>query len=353
MPISLPNTPDETDTHLSEAVDRLRGGGVVAIPTETVYGLGADAENPAAVRRIFAIKGRPANHPLIVHIAGADRLADWCSELPAAAMALAERFWPGPLTLVLPRADRVPDAVTGGQDTVALRAPDHSLTLQLLERFGGGIAAPSANRFGRVSPTTAQHVRDDLGDAVDLVLDGGPCRIGLESTIVALVGPRPQLLRPGAIGPEALEEVLAEVDGTGWRKGWGEVVGPALEMPSEQAGAAEAAIRTPGALAAHYAPRAPLELVAAEALRPRLSALLDHGERPACLGVGERLSLPAETPFALLPADAAGYGAGLYAALRALDAAQPDRILLIAPPTGPDWLAVNDRLRRAAHGGGR
>ncbi|MBK1707309.1 L-threonylcarbamoyladenylate synthase [Halochromatium glycolicum] len=337
MPRSPLNAPADADARLSEAVDVLSAGGVVAIPTETVYGLGADAENPAAVRHIFAIKGRPANHPLIVHLAGADRVGDWSPQPSAAAMALAERFWPGPLTLVLPRAERVPDAVTGGQDTVALRAPDHPLTLALLERFGGGIAAPSANRFGRISPTTAQHVRDDLGAAVDLVLDGGPCRIGLESTIVALIGPRPQLLRPGAIGPEALSEVI----------------GKPVDPPLKHAGASEAAVRTPGALAAHYAPRAPLELIPADALTGRLSKLLDHGERPACLGLGERPSLPAEIPFALLPADAAGYGAGLYAALRALDAARPDRILLVAPPAGADWLAVNDRLRRAAHGSGR
>jgi L-threonylcarbamoyladenylate synthase len=339
---TLPTSPaTNDDSRLNEALDVLRGGGVVAIPTETVYGLGADAENPTAVRRIFAIKGRPANHPLIVHIAGVDRLADWSPQPSAAAMALAERFWPGPLTLVLPRANRVPDAVTGGQDTVALRAPAHPLTRRLLERFGGGIAAPSANRFGRISPTTAQHVRDDLGAAVDLVLDGGPCRIGLESTIVALVGPRPRLLRPGAIGPEALNEVI------------GEVISDAREPPPEHARAADAAIRTPGALAAHYAPRAPLELVPAEALAGRVRALLDHGERPACLGRGERPSLPADLPFALLPGDVAGYGAGLYAALRALDAARPDRILLVAPPADPDWLAVNDRLHRAAHGSGR
>ncbi|NBC46440.1 MAG: threonylcarbamoyl-AMP synthase [Gammaproteobacteria bacterium] len=351
MPNASVSPTKNDDLRVAHAVDVLRGGGVVAIPTETVYGLGADAENPAAVRRIFAIKGRPANHPLIVHIAGADRLGDWSPQPSAAALALAERFWPGPLTLVLRRADRVPDEVTGGQETVALRAPDHPLTLALLERFGGGIAAPSANRFGRISPTTAQHVRDDLGAAVDLVLDGGPCRIGLESTIVALVGPRPRLLRPGAIGPEALNEVLGEVIGEVISDA-GAGAGAGAGAPAH-AGAADAAIRTPGALAAHYAPRAPLDLVPAEALPTRLSRLLDHGERPACLGLGERPSLPAEIPFALLPADAAGYGAGLYAALRALDAARPDRILLVKPPADPDWLAVNDRLRRAAHGSGR
>ena len=324
--------PHETDARLSEAVQILRRGGVVAIPTETVYGLGADAENPAAVRRVFEIKGRPANHPVIVHLSGAEALAAWSRHPPRAAYALAERFWPGPLTLVLPRAERVPDAVTGGQDTVALRAPDHPLTQRLLARFGGGIAAPSANRFGRVSPTTAQHVRDDLGGAVDLVLDGGPCAVGLESTILALAGGRPRLLRPGAIGPEAL----------------GEVLGEPVEGPAGPAGA----VRAPGALPSHYAPRAPVELVAEAAVPARLRALVERGLRPACLCLGAAAERPARVAFAVLPADAAGYGAGLYAALRALDAARPDRILVAAPPVTGDWLAVNDRLGRAAHGSG-
>jgi L-threonylcarbamoyladenylate synthase len=328
MPTDAPAHSFETSARLTEAVETLRRGGVVAIPTETVYGLGADAENPAAVSRVFAIKGRPANHPVIVHLHDVAALAHWSSRPPRAAYLLAERFWPGPLTLVLPRSGRVPDAVTGGQDTVALRAPDHPVTQRLLELFGGGIAAPSANRFGRISPTTAQHVRDDLGDDVDLVLDGGPCAVGLESTIVALVGPRPLLLRPGAIGPEALSHVL----------------GQSIDVPAPSGGT----IRTPGALASHYAPRAPLELVAADALPARLHQLLADGQGPAVLGIGVPPKLPQTLPFAVLPGDAAGYGAGLYAALRALDAARPDRILVVAPPSAPDWLAVNDRLGRAA-----
>ena len=330
MPTDATADSFETSARLYGAVEILRRGGVVGIPTETVYGLGADAENPAAVRRVFAIKGRPANHPVIVHLHDVAALADWSFRPPRAAYLLAERFWPGPLTLVLPRSRRVPDAVTGGQDTVALRAPDHPLTQRLLELFGGGIAAPSANRFGRVSPTTAQHVRDDLGDDIDLVLDGGPCAVGLESTIVALVGPRPLLLRPGAIGPEALSHVL----------------GQPIDAPAPRGNA----IRAPGALASHYAPRARLELVAADALPARLHQLLALGERPAVLAIGAPPKLPEPLPFAVLPGDAAGYGAGLYAALRALDAARPDRILVVAPPSAPDWLAVNDRLGRAARG---
>jgi L-threonylcarbamoyladenylate synthase len=315
---------------VSLAADILARGGVVAIPTETVYGLGADAANPDAVRRVFAIKGRPANHPVIVHLSGVDDLPYWSRQVPRAAYLLAERYWPGPLTLVLERASRVPDAVTGGQDTVAVRAPAHPLTLDLLRRFGGGIAAPSANRFGRVSPTTAEHVRVDLGDEVDLVLDGGPCRIGLESTILALVGARPMLLRPGDIGLEALSAVLGEE----------------IALP------ASVRIRAPGALAAHYAPRTPLELLSAEALPVRLVQLLDDGRSPACLALGTAPPLPPEVPCLVLPADAAAYGARLYAALRELDGAGADRILAATPPDTPAWLAIKDRLSRAARGSG-
>ncbi|MEJ5211921.1 MAG: L-threonylcarbamoyladenylate synthase, partial [Burkholderiales bacterium] len=173
-------------TDLDRAVALLRAGGVVAIPTETVYGLAADARNPQAVRRVFAIKGRPADHPLIVHIAAAESLPQWARDIPDAAWRLAGRFWPGPLTLILRRAPGVPDEVTGGQDTVGLRVPDHPLTLELLRRFGGGLAAPSANRFGHVSPTRPEHVAQELGEAVDLILDGGPCSVGVESTILDL-----------------------------------------------------------------------------------------------------------------------------------------------------------------------
>jgi len=319
-----------SEARLIEASEILARGGVVAIPTETVYGLGADAANPDAVRRVFAIKGRPTNHPVIVHVSGVDDLPRWSRQPPRAAYLLAERYWPGPLTLVLPRASRVPDAVTGGQETVALRAPAHPLTQALLAHFGGGIAAPSANRFGRVSPTTAEHVRADLGDEVDLVLDGGPCRIGLESTILALVGARPTLLRPGAIGFEALSAVLGE----------------------EIALSAAVAIRAPGALAAHYAPRTPLELLAAEALPARLAQLLDKGRLPACLALGTLPPLPPEVPCLILPAEAAAYAARLYAALRELDGAGADGILAVQPPDTPAWHAINDRLRRAARGSG-
>ncbi|MCD6726255.1 MAG: threonylcarbamoyl-AMP synthase, partial [Solirubrobacteraceae bacterium] len=226
--------PVVTRADIERAVRVLRAGGLVAFPTETVYGLGAAARDPAALARLYAVKGRPVDHPVIVHLAGADRLGDWAATVPAAAAALAERFWPGPLTLVLDRAASVPDAVTGGRATVGLRVPDQPVALALLAAFGDGIAAPSANRFGQVSPTTAAHVRAGLGADVDLLLDGGPCRIGVESTIVDLSDPTvPRLLRAGGVPAEALAETLGA-------------------LPETDRGPA----RAPGMLAAHYAPRA-------------------------------------------------------------------------------------------------
>lgn len=220
----------------------LRAGGLVALPTETVYGLGADVEDPIAVARIFQVKGRPASHPLIVHIAAADELDAWVEEVPAAARLLAEHFWPGPLTLVLRRGHRVPLEATDGLETVAVRVPDHPVALALLSAFGGGITAPSANRFGSVSPTTADHVRAELGDAVDFVLDGGSCQVGVESTIVDVTGETPSILRPGGVTREDLEAVL----------------GHPVVVPSTSD------VRVPGQHPSHYAPRARVVLVEPE-----------------------------------------------------------------------------------------
>ncbi|HEX7272538.1 MAG TPA: L-threonylcarbamoyladenylate synthase, partial [Casimicrobiaceae bacterium] len=197
-----------TAENIERAASLLRAGQLVSFPTETVYGLGADARNEGALRRLFAAKGRPAEHPLIVHIAGASALSRWARSVPAGARALADAFWPGPLTLILPRAADVSDAVTGGQDSIGLRVPAHPVAQALLRSFvglgGEGVAAPSANRFGRVSATTAEHVADDFGNEVALILDGGPCRHGIESTIVSFTGEEPALLRPGALGPDVL-----------------------------------------------------------------------------------------------------------------------------------------------------
>jgi L-threonylcarbamoyladenylate synthase len=314
-----------------ELVDRavaiLRRGGLVAFPTETVYGLGADAENPAAVRRIFAVKGRPAQHPLIVHIADAAELQRWVREVPAAAVRLARRFWPGPLTLVLWRSERIPLEVTGGLETVALRVPAHRLALQLLQRFGGPIAAPSANRFGSVSPTTAEHVRDDLGDAVDLVLDGGPCKVGIESTIVDLSGSNPAVLRPGAITREELEEALA--------------------MPVEYP--VSASVRAPGQHPLHYAPRARVILVTPDRIAAEAARQSKAGCRVGVLAPPE-LVLPASFGGVVreVPPSLEAYAHELYTLLREFDRRNCDVIVAALPPEEGLGSAIADRLRRAA-----
>jgi L-threonylcarbamoyladenylate synthase len=323
---------------IAAAAEELRAGRLVAFPTETVYGLGALARDPAAVAEVFRAKGRPADHPLIVHLASAEQLGAWADPVPEAARRLAARFWPGPLSLVLRRAAGVADVVTGGQATVALRAPAHPVARALLRALGEAIAAPSANRFGRISPTTAGHVAAEFAERELTILDGGPCRVGLESTILDLSGPRPRLLRPGAVSADELAAALGR-----------EVAladaGPEDTAPEDAAARPEPqAPRAPGRLASHYAPRAPLRWVAAGdldrevAATPRAALLLRAAARPD----GHR------GPWRRLPRDAAGYGRGLYAALRELDAGGPPELLVERPPSGPPWTAVRDRLRRAA-----
>jgi L-threonylcarbamoyladenylate synthase len=313
-----------SDTADVQAAARiLREGGLVAFPTETVYGLGADAANPAAVARIYAAKGRPASHPVIVHLASSAEVPRWAREFPDAARRLAQAFWPGPLTLVLPRAAAVADVVTGGQDTVALRVPSHPVAQALLAAFGGGIAAPSANRYGKVSPTRAEHVRSELGGVVDCVLEGGDCEVGLESTIVSLVDGVPRLLRPGGIPRERIEAVAGPLAGAG------------ADVP-----------RVPGSVRTHYAPATPLEL-----LEPAALAGLARAARAADGVAVLARGAPPEGfrgRWRRMPTDAAGYGHDLYAALRELDAAGPARILVERVPAGPEWEAVADRLARAA-----
>jgi len=295
---------------------------LVAFPTETVYGLGADASNPAAVARIYEVKGRPTRHPVIVHIGDIGQLARWAREIPEAATKLAARFWPGPLTLALRRAPGVGDQLTGGQDTIGLRIPGHPVALRLLREFGGGIAAPSANRFGRISPTTAEHVRSDLGSEVDLVLDGGACEIGIESTIVDLSRGRPMLLRPGQIATGDIEATL----------------GVALQSPDSDAP------RAPGTLPAHYAPRQPLRLIESDQWERSVRGG-SHGR--GVLSFGSRPEGDMSTMWIEASRQPQRYGHDLYANLRALDSSGCDQILAEEPPATGEWAAIRDRLTRA------
>ena len=317
-----------TPAQIAAAARALRAGELVAFPTETVYGLGADARNPTAVRRIFAIKGRPARHPLIVHLPDIGELAAWAREVPEQARRLAERFWPGPLTLVLPRAEGVEDSVTGGQDTVALRVPANPVAQQLLAAFGGGIAAPSANRYGRVSPTCAEHVREEFGETVPIVLDGGECAIGLESTIVAFQDGVARLLRPGRI---TAGEISA-------------LIGPLA------IGADAGSPRVPGSTPAHYAPTTPLSIVPSEQIEARSAALTHSGRRVAVLAWRASTAPHPHVTWIDAGARATQYAHDLYAHLRTLDKCGAERILVQEVPDGEAWAAIRDRLRRAAAG---
>ena len=325
------------DADVAKAVAFLRAGRLVALPTETVYGLGALARNVQAVSKIFTAKGRPADHPLIVHLPNASHLSRWARDVPPAATALAAAFWPGPLTLVLPRRDDVPAIITGGQDTVGLRVPAHPLALQVLRALDDGIAAPSANRFGHISPTTARHVHDELGDAVDFVLDGGPCAVGIESTIVDLSSGMPRILRPGHIGAVQIAAVVGPMFGSAPPDG-------ANDQPMP---------RVSGSLEAHYAPSKPLKMLASSALDREVAQADRKGELVGVIARRPPNAQCGRCDWRQLPDQAAAYATGLYATLRALDAAACARILVEALPESDEWLAVHDRLRRAAHGAGR
>ena len=324
----LPATPEG----LATAVDHLRAGGVLGLPTETVYGLAADATNPVAVARVFATKGRPADHPLIVHLATGAAVAPWVSDWPAVAERLAAAFWPGPLTLVVPRAAGVLPAVTGGQDTVALRVPAHPVAQAVLAAFGGALVAPSANRYGRLSPTRAADVMQEFAGSVPVV-EGGECTVGIESTIVACLNGEVRVLRPGIITPGALSRAAGvEV-----------FIGAATDGP-----------RVPGAVKAHYAPRTPLEVVPSALLARRLAEVPG-----ACVvaraEIGEVAAVPVGTLAPggrmVLPATPVEFGQKLYATLRDLDAVGAPRLWVEAPPAGEEWAAVRDRLARAAAAG--
>ncbi len=297
-------------TDVGAALDVIRSGGLVAIPTETVYGLAADASSEAAVRRIFTAKGRPADHPLIVHVARVEQLAEWAAEIPPSAAVLASVCWPGPLTVLVPRAAHILDVVTGGRTSVGIRVPAHPMTTELLERFGGGLAAPSANRFGKVSPTTAEHVMRDLGDidgGVDLILDGGPCPIGIESTIVDCTVDPVQVLRPGGIPTEQVQRLLAGA------------VAP-TSGPS----------RAPGMLDSHYAPRCPVFLADSVAEARLLASLR---ENPLVIDDVD---------------DLVTYAQRLYERLRRADDDGCSMVVAVLPPAMGLGHAIRDRLFKAA-----
>jgi L-threonylcarbamoyladenylate synthase len=315
-----------TQVEIETAVQALRDGELVAFPTETVYGLGANAQNPAAVQKIFAVKGRPPNHPVIVHLDSPRFLHRWVREVPETATRLAESFWPGPLTMVMPRAANVHDVITGGQDTIAIRVPAHPMAQQLLTAFGGGIAAPSANRFGRLSPTRAEHVREEFGETVRVILDGGECQIGLESTIVSFEGASVRLLRPGSV---TAGQIRAQV---------GELL----------LGADNASPRVPGSAATHYAPTTPITIVPAGEIDAQADAVSAGGRRVAVLA--QRLPLRAHKYVTWINAGRRpeSFGRDLYTNLRTLDKAGCRRILVQDAPEGEPWDAIRDRLRRAA-----
>lgn len=320
--------------NITVAAALLRAGKNVAFPTETVYGLGADITNPSAINRIYEIKGRPSNHPLIVHFADVKQLEYWASDVPKSAWRLAEHFWPGPLTLILPRSSHVPLSVTGGQNTVGLRIPDHPIALALLSALGTdrALAAPSANRFGRISPTSATHVYQEFGHEVSMVLDGGTCKVGLESTIVSFCGKTAILLRPGGIPVESLENVLKQK----------------IVLKRNQ----DATLRVPGTLSSHYAPVTPLEVCPTKSIQHRAQQL-SKKKLPLALITWSGSTGLSQTALeniyhCIMPANPIEYGRQLYATLRQLDEKRFFRLLAEAPPADLAWLAISDRLQRAS-----
>jgi L-threonylcarbamoyladenylate synthase len=311
---------------ISRAARLLREGHLVAFPTETVYGLGADAQNEEAVKKLYEAKGRPLNHPVIVHLPSLDAISEWCMNIPDQAWVLANAFWPGPLTLVLRKSEKAKHFITGGQDTVAVRVPSHPIALALLKEFDGGIVAPSANRFGKLSPTRAEHVASDFGDSIALVLDGGPCQIGIESTIVNLSSGQPEILRPGMITADQIAQKLG-ISG--------------LDLAPKT----KPTVHVPGDLPSHYAPETPLCVVPHSELLDLVKnsaalkyAVLAFDDQPETLSAYRWLK-GSNNPKR--------YAEALYATLRTLDQAGADRILIEAVPTASEWQGIADRLERA------
>lgn len=313
---------------INEAASILKQGGIVAFPTETVYGLGADASNLKAIRRVYEAKQRPLNHPVIVHLSHIAQLEDWAKDIGALAKTLMAHFWPGPLTLVLRRTDRVLDEVTGGQDTVAIRMPANQLALSLIEKVERPLVAPSANRFGHLSPTHSDHVKQDLGSDVDFVIEGGYCDVGIESTILDISSGEPRILRLGAITPAQIEQVLG-------------IKLSALKTPSS--------IRVPGALAQHYAPRAGFSMVAAADLAKAIDNLRSKGKTVAVLSQKPPMVQEKGIFWFQMPTQPDDYMRMLYHSLFLADQKRPSVILAEDLPCEEAWMAIRDRMTRATH----
>ena len=327
---------------IDQAVECLKNGGLVAIPTETVYGLAADASNETAVRKIFKAKGRPADHPLIVHIAELKDLSQWARDIPDYALKLAEQYWPGPMTLILKKQTHVLDSVTGGQDTVGIRIPNHTVAQQLLKAFGGGLAAPSANRFGYISPTSAEHVRQDLGDRVDIILDGGNCGIGIESTIIDCSGDAPRILRPGMISEKDIVELLR----LGPSLRWGDTV--------------EKTPRVSGALPSHYAPRTNTTLLPAKEIdkqSEKKNIVILSLRKPTQRHVKiydsriphrQPMPNPDVLHWIVMPSDPHGYAHRVYEQLHFADSLKCQEIWIEEVPASPEWNGILDRITKAS-----
>lgn len=320
------NETTEISSNIHQAVKVLKSSGLVAFPTETVYGLGANARDCEAVKRIFEVKGRPSDHPVIVHISKAEQMHEWAQNIPAVAWQLAKAFWPGPLTLILPRLGSVSNAVTGGLDTVALRVPEHPIALALLNAFGSGIAAPSANRYGRVSPTSSEDVREELGDSVDLILDGGRCSVGIESTIIDLSTRTPKVLRPGKITDEELNSIL--------------------DMTTE--GDEQITTRCPGDKSSHYAPNTRVVLSTVENLEENIQKYAHKEAKTGLLSPQMPPSLTENIAWLEVIDDIEKLAHELYSILRQADHRGLHVLIIVMPEDEGIGHAVRDRLRRAA-----
>lgn len=341
---------------ISKAVKALSDGLLVAFPTETVYGLGANALDTAALERLYAAKGRPTNHPVIVHISSADKMSQWASVVPPAARLLAEKLWPGPLTIILPKADHVPEQLTGGQASVGLRVPSHPVALSLLQAFEGGVAAPSANKFGKLSPTSAEDVVQGFDvNEIAVILDGGPCEVGIESTIVDFSTEIPRILRPGMILPEQIEAIVKQAGAHLYHPGFTEpaktiaskVSTPTTGPTTEKADPAKVQqTRAPGMLASHYAPSTPLTIIDTAKLQASLEELLKQGKRLCVLSWHKRTRT--DLPWITAPSEPETYARQLYRSLRSLDRENADLIVVESVPATEAWSGIADRLQRAS-----